>query len=212
MISTIILTKISFIISLIIGISHSLEYTIEPPSTLNQFLVENNKLLKPKEIQMKFLFADALFSYNLNNLALSIFDTTNDNNNHHDHSEPLKSFNQTTYITSNLLPGSFICFILVKNDMQIEMIGIDEEKFKLEFEIFGSTSLLIKGKNKQRTKVFNLYSLKLQGNLNAAANRSGRVYVLQFNLIDVNNNGKFAGFSSWLKINVTDSEEIVYER
>ena len=132
-------------------------------------------------IQMKFLFADAIFSYNLNNLILEVEQVVN----------------ETTYLSANMLPGSFICFVLVKNDMRLEIRGSEKDKFDLKFENFGSTSLLID--HNRRKNVFNLYSLKLAERL-----FEEQVYELQFVLVSIDTS--MPGFSSLLTIRVNSTE------
>ncbi len=69
------------------------------------------------EFQVKFLFADTIFSYNLNNLIVD--------------NQPKQTPNQTTIVPANMVPGSFICFILVNSDIEIEMNGADKKSFYL---------------------------------------------------------------------------------
>ena len=147
------------------------------------FLCVLRPIESKSEFQMKFLFADAIFSYNLNNLIVE--------------DQPKQTLNQTTFVSANMLPGSFICFILARNDMEIEMNGGDKNKFSLEFEKLGSTSLLID--TNERKPVFKLYSLKLSEFLSEK-----NIYELKFKLIDKNK--ILIGLSSWLTININSTD------
>ena len=121
-----------------------------------------------QSVKFKFLFADSVFKFNLNNLIFNSSTKTK----------------TTTILPPGMLPGSFICYILIKNDMKITMNGIDEEFFNLENEHFGSTALSV---NKFKQKSFlKLYSLKLAKSLN-----NGYTYELKFNLIDQKNSYTF---------------------
>jgi len=146
------------------------------------------KLAESKtEFRIKFLFADAIFSYNLNSLFVD------------DH--PKQTQNHTTFVSANMLPGSFICFILVRSDLEIKMNGADTKKFSLELENLGSTSVLI-DKNKQKT-VFKLHSLKLSEILSHK-----NTYEIEFKLIG--NDKDLFEFSSWLTIHVNSTEYEYY--
>ncbi len=134
------------------------------------------------EFQVKFLFADTIFSYNLNNLIVD--------------NQPKQTPNQTTIVPANMVPGSFICFILVNSDIEIEMNGADKKKFSLQFEKLGSTSLLID--TNERKPIFKLYSLKLSEFMSEKNS-----YKLEFKLINKKDN--LIGLSSWLTINVNTS-------
>ena len=102
--------------------------------------------------RMQFLFADTIFSYNLADVI-----TENDSLD--------QSSDQFTYVSANMLPGSFVCYILVKNkESYIQLNGPGSGKFQLKLENFGSTSLLTK-ESRHRKILFKLYSLKLSEKL-----------------------------------------------
>ena len=98
---------------------------------------------------IKFLFADKFFSYNLRDV---ITETQNQS-----------ITNNSITISDSLLAGSFICYVIVNDNMELQLHGLGSEHFYLDYEDLGSTALLI-DEYKQRS-MLNLYSLKLSNEL-----------------------------------------------
>ena len=143
---------------------------------------------------IKFLFADKIFSYNLRDV---IAETQNQSS---------TNTNNSIIISASLLAGSFICYVIVSDNMELLLQGLGSEHFYLDFEDLGSTSLLIE-KYKQRS-VLNLYSLKLANEL---TNNELDQYNLEFNTVKTNTDN-----TTWIEtlgtlsvqVNFTNAKEI----
>lgn len=146
---------------------------------INCKVLDLSVITKPS-VQFKFLFADSVFNFNLKDLMLNNSNQSKTN----------------IFVSPDLLPGSFICYILIKNFKNITLKGTDRELFNLENENFGSTALTL---NKYKHKSFlKLFSLKLAKSLS-----SGQTYRLYFNFI---NSDDSIPFTISLKIRANSSE------
>lgn len=148
---------------------------------MNSFLLTALLILQPQlyqtnaqksnELIIKFLFADKTISFNSN-------DSIDDEN---------RSSTVSTTLSPDMLPDTFICYIIVKHNLNIQLSGNSTNKFKLNYE---SSTSAITGLYKRRS-IYKLYSLKLASqltsdykqhelnlNLNSLTNKIQRIYSL----------------------------------
>ena len=146
---------------------------------------ETNNIAKKSKI--KFLFADSILSYDFHNMWLD---------------EEVSSNVFTVNFAENILVDSFICYVLVKSNSEVDVNGNDEAMFRLEKVNSGSSQLLLStDKTKQAQQqhyvapVLNLYLLKLA---RALDRERMDAYELEFSILNENS------ASTVLKIAVTD--------
>jgi len=137
--------------------------------------------------KIKFLFADSILSYDFHNMWL-------------DDDRNVSSRTHTVYFPENILVDSFICYVLVKSNLEIVVKNNNEAMFKLEKVNSGSSQLLLSAdtnKNSQQliSPVLTLYLLKLARALDRERHD---LYELNFRILNENSP------SSILRIVVTD--------
>ena len=99
----------------------------------------NKRIKRSARTKFKILFADSIFSYDFNEIIFNELD-----------SYAITEY--STRLAENLPTESFICFILLKENLKIILNGDTDSNFYLEQVNFGS------GAN---TPLFNLFSIKL---------------------------------------------------
>ena len=135
------------------------------------------------DLMMKFLFAEKIF----------LFDST-DRITHGNNSNIV-----TTIMSPNMLPDTFICYLIIKNDFDIQLDGNFTKEFRLNYE--SSTSIITNKYSRQ--SVYKLYSLKLAEQLDVEQNS----YELIFKLISFNNTIEFV-CSLIIKVNTSSGLEL----
>lgn len=122
---------------------------------------------KSNELIIKFIFADKIISFNSND---RIYQGNSSNT-------------VSTTLPPNMLPDTFICYIIVKYNLEIKLSGNFTHEFKLHYE---SSTSVVTGHNKRRS-VYKMYSLKLARQLTDRYKH----HELDFNLSDLNNKTEF---------------------
>ena len=156
--------------------------------TICSHLNHNKRDIEEKNrSKIKFLFADSILSYDFHNMWL-------------DDDKNASSLIHTIYFPENILVDSFICYVLVKSNLGIEVKNNNDEMFKLEKVNSGSSQLLLSAdtnKNSQQhvSPVLSLYLLKLARSLDRERHE---MYELNFKILNENTP------SSILRIVVTD--------
>lgn len=147
-----------------------------------KFQLYQTNAQKSNDLIIKFLFADKTILFNSNN-------NIDDEN---------RSNTVSTTLSPNMLPDTFICYMIVRNNLNIQLSGNFTNEFKLNYE---SSTSVITGLYK-RQSIYKLYSLKLAKqltgdykrhelnlNLNSLTNKTKGIYNLIVNVDTLKESG-----------------------
>lgn len=130
----------------------------------------------PNTNKIKLLFADSLDSYDFSKLFRSNDDVA--------YKKTSNSKPEEIYLNEDLLVGSFICYILVRSNLDLKLNGINSDIFRVEKVHFGSTSLLTFNGPTEANFIYpviNLYTMKLEKDLDREVESIHRLEIVLFN-------------------------------